>query len=129
MKMEDAFPSTAKFSKILCSNSNKMRLQKLVERHLIEKSNDVNPEIIYSVGTQCTNLTTQQQNQDLCCDQSEADSIVISIYAIQRNSGYTRPVLIDAADTDVYIAASFASHQFPGDLLMKKTEELLSAGR
>ena len=37
-------------------------------------------------------------------DQSEADTILFSIYAILRESGYSGPVVIDAADTDAYVA-------------------------
>jgi len=38
-------------------------------------------------------------------DQSEADSF----YAILHESGYAGPVVIDATDTDVHIAAAYIS--------------------
>ena len=37
-----------------------------------------------------------------------------------RESGYSGPVVIDAADTDSYVAAAAISHQLPGVLCIKK---------
>ena len=53
-------------------------------------------------------------------DQSEADTILFSFYAVLRASGSTGPVVIDATDTDVYIAAAYISHQLPGMLCIKR---------
>ena len=42
-------------------------------------------------------------------DQSETDTVIFSIYAVLRKSGYSGPVVIDAADTDrssFYFAAA-----------------------
>jgi len=49
-------------------------------------------------------------------DQSEADTIIFSFYAVLHESEYAGPVVIDATDTDVYIAAAYISHQLPGAL-------------
>ena len=43
--------------------------------------------------------------QNYIFDQSEADSVLFSTYAVLRKSGYSGPVVIDAADTDAYVAA------------------------
>ena len=37
-----------------------------------------------------------------------------------RESCYIAPVVIDAADTDAYVAAAFISQQLPGILCMKQ---------
>ena len=71
---------------------------------------NVDPEILYSVGSHCTNLSAQQPLHNYSFDQSEADTILFSIYAILRESGYSGPVVIDAADTDAYVAAAAISH-------------------
>ena len=48
-------------------------------------------------------------------DQSEADTILFSNYAVLCESGYSGPVVIDAADSDAYVAAAFVSQQLPGN--------------
>ncbi len=49
----------------------------------------VDTEIIYSVGSYCTNLSTEQLMQNYSFDQSEADTILFSAYAVLRESGYS----------------------------------------
>jgi len=44
-------------------------------------------------------------------DQSEADTVIFSAYAVLCQSGYTGPVTIDAADTDAYVAAAILWQQ------------------
>ena len=51
MKFNDPFPSTRAFKTLLCSSSNKGRLQNLVCRHLTDLVQSVHAEIIYSVGS------------------------------------------------------------------------------
>ena len=52
----------------------------------------------------------------LSFSQGEADTIMLSIYAVLRSSGYSNPVVIDAEDTDVYIQAAAISHDIPSIL-------------
>ncbi len=66
-------------------------------------------EIIYSVGSQCTNLSTKQPMANYSFDQSEADTVMFSTYAVLDASGYRGPVVIDAADSDAYVAAAVIS--------------------
>lgn len=58
MKLGDSFPSARAFSTLLCSISNKRRLQNLIRRYLTDLATSVDAEIIYSVGSDCTNLST-----------------------------------------------------------------------
>ena len=46
-------------------------------------------------------------------DESEAGTILFSTRAVLRESGYSGPVVIDAADSDAYVAAAFVSQQLP----------------
>lgn len=115
MKLDDPFPSAKAFKTLLCSVSNKGRLQKLICSHLTDLAQNMNAEIVYSVGPHCTNLSTQQPMEDY--------SILFTVYAALRQSGYSGPVVIDAADTDVYIAASVISQQLPGMLCIKRKKE------
>ncbi|KAK7085391.1 hypothetical protein SK128_008759, partial [Halocaridina rubra] len=114
MKLGDTFSSARAFSMLLCSISNKRRLQNLISRYLTDLAPSVDAEIIYSVGLNCTNLSTQQSMQNYSFDQSEADTVLFSVNAELRDSGYTGPFVIDAADTDAYVAAAFISQQLPG---------------
>ena len=99
MKLSDPFPSARAFNTLLCSISNKRRLQKLICRYLT----DLDAEMIYSVASNCTNLSTQQSMQNYSFDQS--DTFIFSAYAVLREFCYTGPVVIDAADTDAYLTA------------------------
>jgi len=55
-------------------------------------------------------------------DQSEA---IFSFYAVLRESECAGPVVIDATDTDAYIAAAYVSHQLPGMLCIKRKQETI----
>ena len=47
--------------------------------------------------------------QNYSFDQSEADTVLFSPYAVLQESGYSGPVVIDAAGTDAYVAAAVIS--------------------
>lgn len=86
MKLGDPFPSATAFKTLLCSVSNKGRLQKLICSYLTDLAQNVDVEIVYSVGSRCTNLSSQQPMQDYSFDQSEADTILFSAYTLLRKS-------------------------------------------
>ena len=123
MKLNDLFPSAQVFKTLLCSGSNKGRLQKVICNYLRDLAESVDAEIVYSVGSHCTNLSTQQPMENYSFDQSEADTVLFSTYAVLHESGYTGPVVIDTADTDAYVAAAVISRQLPGMLCIKRKQE------
>ena len=125
MKFNDPFPSARAFKTLLCSTSNKRRLQNLICRHLTDLAQSVHAEIIYSVGSDCTNLSTQEPMPDYSFSQSEADTILFSTYIVLRDSGYNGPVVIDSADTDAYVAAAAISQKFPGLLCIKRKQDTI----
>jgi hypothetical protein len=125
MKLSDTFPSAQAFKTLLCSVSNKGRLQTMICAYLTDLAESVDAEIIYSVGSLCTNLSTKQPMENYSFDQSEADTVLFSMYAVLRESGYSGPVVIDAADTDAYVAAAVISHQLPGMLCIKRKQETI----
>ena len=129
MKLNDPFPSAKELKTFLCSASNKGRLQKLIHSYLTDLAQKTDVEIFYSVGSHCTNLSTQQHMENYSFEQSEADTILFSTYAVLLESGYNGPVVIDVADTDAYVAAAAISRQLPGILCIKrKQENILSRG-
>ena len=67
-------------------------------------------------------LSTGDTKDNLSFSQSEADTIMLSVYAALRSSGYSDPVVIDTEDTDVYIQAAAISHHIPGILCIKKRQ-------
>ena len=80
-------------------------------------------EIVYSVGSHSTNLSTQQPMENYSFDQSGADTVFFSAYAVLCESGYTSPAVIDTVDTDAYVAAAVISRQWPGMLCIKRKQE------
>ena len=89
MKLSDPFPSARAFSTLMCSISNKRRMY-----------SDMQIPDWLTVGSNCTNMSTQQSMQNYSFDQS--DTFIFSAYAVLREFCYTGPVVIDAADTDAY---------------------------
>ena len=59
--------------------------------------------------------------QNYSFDQSEADTVLFSAYVVLRESGYSGPVVIDAADTDAHVAAAVISQQLPSVLYSSLT--------
>ena len=57
-------------------------------------------------------MSTQQPMQNYSFDQSEADTALFFLH----ESGYSDPVVIGAADTDAYVAATVISQQLPSVL-------------
>ena len=68
-------------------------------------------------------LSTGDTKDNLSFSQGEADTIMLSVYAALRSSGYSDPVVIDAEDTDVYIQAAAISHHISGILCIKKKRQ------
>jgi hypothetical protein len=50
MKLSDTFPSAKAFTTLLCSVSNKRRLQKLICNYLTDLAESVDAEIVYSIS-------------------------------------------------------------------------------
>ena len=84
-------------------------------KHLTQSAD---AEIVYSVGSDCTNLSTQESMPDYSFSQSEANTILISAYAVLLTVG---PVVISSADTDIYVAAAI-SQKLPGLLCIKRKQ-------
>ena len=82
MKPNDPFPSATAFKTLLCGSSNKRRLQTLVGSYLADFPRNMDVEVIYSVGSHCTNLSNEQNMNQYSFDQSEADTIIFSIYGV-----------------------------------------------
>ena len=63
--------------------------------------------------------------QNCSFDQSYVDSVLFSAYAVLRESDYSGPVVIDAADTDAYVAAAVLWQQLPGIISIKRKQETI----
>lgn len=111
------------------STSKKGRLQTLICSYLTSIAQNVDAEIIYSVGCHCTNLSTGEPMPNYSFEQSEADTILFSGYAVLREPGYSGPVVMGVADTDAYVAAAVISQQLPGMLYIKRKKESCAMAR
>ena len=57
-------------------------MQKLIGSYLADFARNTNVDVIYSIGSHCTNLSSQQNMDQYSFDQSEADTIIFSFYAV-----------------------------------------------
>ena len=127
MTLADTFPFARALKTLLCSVSNKWRLPKLICSYLTDRAQSVDAETIYSVGSHGTNVSTQQPVQNYSFYQSEADTVLFFAYAVLRESGYSGPVVIGAADTDAYVAAAVILQQLPDMFCIKRKQESSSS--
>ena len=58
MKLGDLFPSAQVFKTLLSGGSNKGQLQKMMCNYLTDLAESVDAEIVFSVGSHCTKLST-----------------------------------------------------------------------
>lgn len=102
MKSSNKFPSPRDFKTFLCSGANKKRLQALIKSQLSNVAQSIDKVLLYSVGVECVNISSNGVEQDLTFDHCEADTIILiilSIYKALRAYGNNDPVVSDAADT------------------------------
>ena len=83
-------------------------------------------EIIYSNGVHCENVATGLDIDLLKLDQSEGDTIMISIYAQFRDNGDMTTTVLDSADTDVYVASFYAANKYPGEIIIKRGSDFIN---
>ena len=126
MKAGDAFPSAREFKTIMCSSGNKKRLKTMIKAQLTGIAQSIKQEVLYSVGEECTSLSSGIYLDELSFSQCEADTIMLSCYVTLRSQGIDDPFVIDAADTDVYVQTAAISHEVPGIICIRKKNELLS---
>ena len=130
MKLAEPFSCVGVIKTLLCSVSNKR--QELTCNYLTDIAQSFDADMFYSSSlryfrkTQATLLVptapTQPPMQNFNFDQSEADTVLFSPYAVLRESGYSGCVIIDASDTDAYVAAAVISQQLPGILCIKRKQ-------
>ena len=108
-----------------CRVSNKGQLQKWICNYLTDLAQSADAETIYSVGPHSTNVSIQQPMQNGSFDQSQADTVLFSAFAVLRESGCTGPVVIDAVDTDAYVAAAVLWQKLAGMICIKRKQETI----
>ena len=58
---------------------------------------------------------------------AEADTAIFTIYHKLREQGWSDTVVIDGEDADLYIQAAYVSQKVPGELLIKRKNNLVNA--
>ena len=104
---DENLPSRTKFNKILRKPENKVRLQKFIPKALKDKAIQSVKVIIYSTGLQCEDIATGVEIKTLQFNHNEADTVMLSIYDKLRDTGFNRIIVLNAADTDVYVTAAY----------------------
>ena len=102
---------------LLCGTSNK-GTPRLICKYLTQS---VDAEIVYSVGSDCTNLSTQESMPDYSFSQSEADTILISAYAVLFTVQWARCHRL-SWHRYIYVAAAAISQKLPGLLCVKRKQ-------
>ena len=127
--MNLAVPSPVPQRSKRCRVSKKRQPQKLICNYLTDLAQSVDAENIYSDGPHSTNLSIQQPMQNRSIAHSQADTVPFSAYAVLRDSNSTGPVVIDAVDTDAYVAAAVLWQQLASMVCIKtKQQTILSRG-
>ena len=124
-KPEDEFPGGTDFNKLMVKCANKVRLQKLVMEQMSAHVGEVNGTIIYCTGETAINLTTGEPERHFRFNHTEADSILLSVYAELQEIGHAEVVVLDSEDTDVYVQASYVSNEVAGDLMIRRKDHLV----
>ena len=125
-KPDDKFPTAVEFNKVMVNSTNKVRLQKLVLKHMKTRVAQLPCGVLYCEGERVTNLNTDMATGDYRFKHLEADTMLLSIYAKLRTANYTNTVVLDSEDTDVYVQAAYVSHQIGGKLLIKRKQALVN---
>ena len=106
-------PERSKRSRV----SNKGQLQTLICKYLADLAQCVDAETITQLAP--TAPTCQYSNRCRTAA-SQADTVPFSAYAVLCESRYTGPVVIDAVDTDAYVAATVLWQKLAGMICIKR---------
>ena len=114
------------FNTIICSSGKKKRLQTTIKAQLPGVAQYIKQEVLYSVGEECTILSSGTSLDELSFRHCEVDTYMLSCDVTVIYQGNDGPFVINAADTDVYVQAAAISHDIPGIISIRKKNELLS---
>ena len=95
----------------------------MIKAQLTGIAQSTKQEVLYSIGEECTSLSSETSLKEQSFSQCEADTIILSCNVALMSQG------IDAADTDVYVQAAAISHDIPGIIIIRKKNELLLCKR
>ena len=94
----------------------------MICNYLTDLAQSVDAETIYSVGHHSTNVSIQQPMQNRSLDQSQADTVPFSVFAILRKSGCTGLVVIDVY---AYVVVAVLWQQLAGMIRIKIKQETI----
>ena len=121
------FPSATDFKRLLCSSENKIRIQNLVKNKLLLTDRSNLPDLISSCGSTTVVLKTWKELTEFQCIQSEADTIMFSIYSTIHLHGLDDLVVLDMNDTDCYVQAAAISNMIHGVLEIRRKQPFITA--
>ena len=96
----------------------------MIKNYLFQKN--LSCQIVYCEGNVCTDISTNSEMPNISLEHTEADTMMITIYAIIRQNHPELSVVIDSEDTDVYVQAAYVAHKIPGDLLIKRKNRFVN---
>ena len=96
----------------------------MIKNYLFQKN--LSHQIVYCEGNVFTNISSNSELPNISLEHTEANTMMITKYAIIRQNHSALPVVIDSEDTDVYVQAAYVAHKDPGDLLMKRKNRFVN---
>ena len=110
----------------MVNSTNKVRLQKLVLKHMNTRVAQLPCGVLYCEGERVTNLNTDMAVGDYGFKHLVGDTILLLIYAKLMTTNYTNTAVLDSEDTDAYVQAAYVSNQIQGELLIKRKQALVN---
>ena len=96
LKPDDIFRSAVEFNNVMVNSTNKVRLQKLVLKHIKTRVVQLPCGVLYCARERVTNLNTDMAIGDYGFKHLEADTMLLSIYAKLRTANYTNTAVLDS---------------------------------
>jgi hypothetical protein len=128
IQQHEKLPSSLEMNKFFTNSRKKIRLQEfLTGQFLFHAQQRPDIHFIYSVQRTCFNLSRNSNCSRLPefeCLHTEADTILLFLYAQLRRSGRQELVVIDAEDTDVVVLTAHVAHKIAGDLAIMRKRQL-----
>ena len=92
------FLAAREFNQMFANKGNKQRIQVFLKEEFASLSKQENVRVIYSVRDKCEDISVSSHHRinEYECYHSEADTILLYIYARMRESGIAEDIVIDA---------------------------------
>eukprot|EP00112_Aurelia_sp_Birch-Aquarium-sp1_P018096 Seg4270.2 transcript_id=Seg4270.2/GoldUCD/mRNA.D3Y31 product="hypothetical protein" protein_id=Seg4270.2/GoldUCD/D3Y31 len=124
IRRHEKLPNSRDFNEFFKNKKNKIRLQEFLKNEFAAMVSGESVKMLYSVQSDCYDLTNKEKVLEFECHHLEADTIIFYIYAQLRKMKRQEAVVIDAEDTDVVVLSARVSHEIQGLLGIRRKKEV-----